>query len=1123
METNTPTPIFYDPHKKRWPRIKNSFWVIVFILFLLLSGFIISIFLTPHLNNLPLAPVNHLRAIKYHWAKEKTSLARHEEISKNLIPKFFLTRTRSDYKPLMIGFLVNYDDASFRSLASNLNHIDVVIGEFLHLNSNQGDFIEDDPTQEKMLKTYIDSHRSQTKIIPLINNVKNNDWQSSLMSGLLSDDRYQEKLINSLLNFVRKSHYTGINIDFENIPKAYRNQFTHFIQNLSRIFHLNGLSVSIDVTNDDTVYDLKKLATFVDYIVLMQYDEHWADSHEGPIASLNWFAKELRSHLYEIPPNKLVIGLGSYGYDWIKNKKNATEKNFQELMLTAKDASADIVLDPASLNPTYQYLENPSIKHGVWFLDSSTLFNQIAISERLHPFGYALWRLGSEDPSFWQLVGNKLNRRLISKLEFIDSGYAVDYQGKGEILRVVQEPQPGFRHLTYDAKRGIITREKYQTFPTSYVINRYGGDNSKKLVLTFDDGPDPVYTPQILDILKATQTPATFFVIGSNALMYPSILKRELVEGHEIGNHTFTHPNIAEISTRQLKVEVTSTERLLESFLGKGSHLFRPPYAEDSEPETPDRVKQIYSLSKMGYLIVGMNIDPSDWMQPGTDMIVQRILEDAKSNKGNIILLHDSGGKRDQTVAALPRMIAELRMAGFQLVSISDLLGVPPSEIMPSTVGKSVWESVIDTTTFDIMYYGSSAIKLLFFLGIILGLLRLILQTILAIYQKVKDKSFDSELFKGSVAVIVPAYNEAKVILQTIDCLLETDHPDKFEIIVVDDGSKDNTLELLQKTYGNNPTVKIISQPNRGKSAALNNAIRQTDADIIVTLDADTLFLSKTICELISPFHDPQIGAVAGNIKVGNKINILTKWQALEYITSQNLERRAFKVLDAITVVPGSVGAWRRDLVTICHGFTEDTLAEDADLTLKIRKLNYQIVFAEKAIALTEAPDSIKTFLKQRYRWMFGTFQVAWKHKEALFKRKYGYLGFISLPSIFIYQVLFPFIAPLMDLLLILALTTATLNRIYHPLEYYPGTLLLILTYYVLFTSIDFATAFIGFLLESKEDKKLLFWLIPQRFFYRQLIYYVAFKTVLASLRGRMVGWDNITRKATVRKQQVND
>ena len=291
---------------------------------------------------------------------------------------------------------------------------------------------------------------------------------------------------------------------------------------------------------------------------------------------------------------------------------------------------------------------------------------------------------------------------------------------------------------------------------------------------------------------------------------------------------------------------------------------------------------------------------------------------------------------------------------------------------------------------------------------------------------------------------------------------------------MVDDGSSDATYRLAADTFAEFPQVRVFSKPNGGKPAALNFGLSRTRAEIVVALDADTVFTRDTITKLIRHFANPRVGAVAGNAKVGNRTNLLTCWQALEYITSQNLDRRAFDRLNCITVVPGAVGAWRRELMEQAGRFTNDTLAEDADLTMAIRKLGYAIVYEDEAVALTEAPDTVRGFIRQRFRWMFGTMQAAWKHADALFRPRHGALGFIAMPNVIIFQVFFPLVSPVMDLLLIGSLATDAFNRWQHPVEYSSDGLWRVLFYYALFVAVDYLAAALAFALERGKTSGCL-------------------------------------------------
>ena len=1138
MNPERPRPVFFDPERKRWPRLRFGILVSWLALSLLLCALVVSVLVSPALPSLslpgasflprgahaipslvkPPETIRHLNRRERALRAAEIRLRREQDRSLRLA----LAKARRPVRstagtPLTIGFFVNWDDSSMSSLRENLDKLDMVIAEWLHLEGEDGTLREDDPVRQSQATRYIRSHRPGTAIVPLVNNWSGTQWEGARLARVLADPAARANVVAQLLAYVQKQRFDGVSIDFEDIPGHAQPDFGRFMAELYGTFHPKGLHVSVNLPASDPAFNYRKLAASADSIILMAYDEHWSTGRPGPIASLPWFAKVLHERSRDVPANKMVVAIGGYAYDWMDDHP-ADERTFEEAVLTAKESDGDVHLDRVSLNPTFDYADDDDKIHHVWMLDAVTAFNELRVIQGIAPKGVALWRLGSEDPALWKLFGKhrELDAALASELSDMRFGYDLDYEGQGEILSVTAQPHKGERIIQYDDERHLITGERYDIFPSPYVITRHGA-LGHKLAITFDDGPDPVYTPQILDILAKERVPATFFIIGVNGEMHPELLRREVAEGHEIGSHTFTHPNIAAVSPTQFQLELSATQRLLSSVVGRQTLLFRPPYAVDAEPETPDQVRPIERASREGYLTVGMQIDPDDWMRPGVDEIVRRTVEGAERGDGNVILLHDAGGDRSETVQALPRIITALREHGFQFVPVSALLGRTRDQVMPPVPPTGLWQTWIDWAAFSTLNIAASSIQWLFVAGILLGIARLLFIGTLAIYQRWHRRRarFDPA-YAPSVAVVVPAYNEQKVIVQTVTSLLASEHTNQFEIIVVDDGSTDETFITAREAFADEPRVRVYTQPNRGKAEALNFGIGQTRAEIVVALDADTLFTRDTITKLVRHFADPKVGAVAGNAKVGNRINLLTRWQALEYITSQNLDRRAFDVLNCITVVPGAVGAWRRELVERAGGFTNVTVAEDADLTLAIRRLGYSIVYEDEAVALTEAPDQVRAFLRQRYRWMFGTMQATWKHRDTLFRRRYGALGSVALPNVVIFQVLFPLISPIMDLLLIGSLILAAVNQWQHSVEYSGDALYRVLFYYALFVLVDFLAALLAFLLERSENKWLLVWLPWQRFFYRQLMYLVAIKATLASLRGVVVGWGKLERKATV-------
>src|SRR5438477_7703051 len=421
----------------------------------------------------------------------------------------------------------------------------------------------------------------------------------------------------------------------------------------------------------------------------------------------------------------------------------------------------------------------------------------------------------------------------------------------------------------------------------------------------------------------------------------------------------------------------------------------------------------------MGYLIVGQRIDPDDWSLRGGKPIPAKDIVDSvlrQADKGNIILLHDGGGDRTQTVIALPQIIDALRAHGYQLVSVSDLIGKTRAEVMLTLSPEERFEARADGFIFTLYQWLRFFIGMIFILGIVLVSGRAVIIGLLALIEKLRPDHSAMPDPPPSVTVLIPAHNEERVIVQTITSVLASDLKD-LRIIVVNDGSADRTGELLDENFSRQPRVRIIHQVNRGKAAALNLAMSLADTDIVVTIDADTEIEPDAISKLVRHFSDPKVGAVAGNVKVGNRSRWLTRWQALEYITSQNMEKRAFDLLNCITVVPGALGAWRKKAIEAAGGITADTVAEDADLTIAIRRLGWRIGYDEQAIAWTEAPETAGALIRQRFRWTFGTLQSFWKHSDTLFRPKYGTLGWVALPNIFVFQLALPLISPIIDLM----------------------------------------------------------------------------------------------------------
>ena len=1038
-------------------------------------------------------------------------------------------------KPLSVGFYVDWDESSYASLERNLNHIDWLMPQWAHiLDAKDGSSpleTELDDPQALMALNLIREKRPQMQILPVVQNLDDEKWEPELLARAVATEDARHRLIMALADFVEQNKFAGVCIDFEEPTKETQPNLLKFMQELHAAFQPHGWIVTEAAPFDDPEWNYRDYSAACDYLMLMAYDEHWSTGPEiGSVASQSWYEQHLANRLREMDPARTIIALGSYGYEWVDGPGHGKETSFQEAVIASRDSDADIIFDPATRNPYFEFDEEDDTHHTIWFLDAVTAYNEMRAASGYHCAGFALWRLGSEDPSIWQIFGSDQPTASPDLLRRIAYGYEVDFEGTGELLKVVASPHDGWRDVKVDPITGYIGSETYPSpktnpdaIPSSYVIERTG-DRPGKIALTFDDGPDPNWTPAILDILKKEDVPATFFVIGKNGDAYPDLLRRIVNEGHEVGNHTFTHPNLGEVPGRIVDLELNATQRLIESVTGRSTVLFRPPYFGDAEADKPGEVEPAIRARELGYVMVGVRIDPGDW-KPGVtpNEIVQNTVDRAEDKnpetRGEIVLLHDSGGDRSATIAALPELIHQLRARGYKFVPVSDLGDWTRDQVMPQLPPSENLYTRTDRLTFAVLSVGGWLMQWAFLVGIVLGLTRLMVIGALAFAQWARSRRREhehaGEQFEPFVSIIVPAYDEEQVIESTIRSLLDSDYP-HFEIIVVDDGSNDRTSEVVRENFGSEPLVRLFTIENAGKAAALNSGLRHTKGDVIVALDADTQFPPETIRALARRFVDPHIGAVAGNAKVGNRINIVTRWQALEYITSQNMDRRAFASLNCITVVPGAVGAWRRELIDQCGGFSNATLAEDQDLTLLIRKLGYKIGYEEAAIAWTEAPATLGTLARQRFRWAFGTLQCLWKHRSALFRPRYGTLGLVGMPNVWVFQVLFPLISPIMDLIVIYTLASSIYYRFAQPSGFSFTNLRQVMFYYALFLAVDWFAAAFAFLLERRERWRLLWWLFLQRFCYRQVMYYVMIKSVATAARGAVVGWGKLERKATV-------
>ena len=1008
------------------------------------------------------------------------------------------------------AWYVNWDSNSLQSLKQGMKQLNMVIPEWFFIN----------PATDK-LETRIDKkalremRKAGVPVLPMLTNNYGGNFSSKAIGRIMRDNNKQRQLINSLLSICLRNHFEGINIDLEELDINDNALLTNFVALIGKTFHNNGLYVTQDIApfNDD--YDVQQLARHNDYLFLMAYDEHNATSEAGDVASQHWMEKATDWAAKNIPNDKLVLGLAAYGYDWSPSEGGNTV-SFDQAIATALDTEAKIRFNDDTYNLDYSYYDDNNELHQVYFTDAATIFNNMRFGATYHLAGFALWRLGTDDARLWNFYGKDMSWEQVKRWNlnkmFRLTGYdAVNYVGPGEVLDVESEPHAGQVSLSIDNDDQLIAEEQYLRLPSAYTVAKLGHCGPKDLILTFDDGPDARWTPQVLRTLKQYNVPAAFFMVGLQMEKNLPLVRKVYDAGHTIGNHTFTHHNIIENSDNRTYAELKLTRMLIESVTGHSTLLFRAPYNADADPTQREEIEPMILASRRNYLFVGEEVDPNDW-QPGVtaDQIFQRVIDGVHHQDGHIILLHDAGGvTRKPTLAALPRIISQLKKEGYHFISLEQYLGMSRAQLMPAIPkGETYYAMQANLTLAEIVYHAGDFITALFVVFLVLGFMRLAFMYYLMVMEKRKEHQRHYPALTPdnapAVSIIVPAYNEEVNAVRTVANLLKLDYP-SFHVIFVDDGSKDHTLQRVRQAYADNAKVTVLTKPNGGKASALNYGISQATTGFVVCIDADTQLRPDAVSRLMQHFltdQDHRIGAVAGNVKVGNQRNMLTRWQAIEYTTSQNFDRMAYSYINAITVVPGAIGAFRKEAIEQAGGLTTDTLAEDCDLTMRIIEAGYVIENENYAVAMTEAPENVRQFVKQRVRWCFGVMQTFWKHRGSLFNSKKKGFGLWAMPNMLIFQYIIPTFSPLADVLMFIGL--------------FSGNALQIFAYYLLFLVVDASVSIMAYLFEH-ERLWVLLWIIPQRFFYRWIMYYVLFKSYLKAIKGELQSWGVLKRTGNVK------
>lgn len=1119
--------VFYDPSRVRGKRVRRLFLTCGFIFFAWIGVFFgTTLSMSAIVDELSFWW--NLDELKEVAQRQPGDLASQQQVlPEQLIrasfastgdPEPCLSKPRSAFAAYanantkaFVGHIPTKIEWAPLSLKKSCDTLSVLVPDWISIETSKGVdanalnvALVDDSVREP-----VDTYREASQTPPILMPTVTIEFEEQFDENLphLAKTGVAKRIADDLVASATKIDAKGLCLDFKQLNAEQLASISPFFTQFSSTLKDANLMSCIVLSERQDVWKNSALMKQFDRVILKAFQEPWLGSPPGPVAAEEWFRELANQAVNTIGQDRLTIAIGNFAAAWTTRQPLPETLPVVEAWKRIDDAKATLRFSSVAGNGFSSYRDAKRRSHKLWLLDAVSAHNQIKTLESLGIYNIAIWSLGNEDPGLWQVLAQQTSAGggLPQGLENLHFDNYVSYQGEGSFLRVVGQPRDGRRELEIDPTSGRISNVKYVQFPRPYELERYGRPAANKLVLTFDDGPDPVYTSAILDTLKDTNTPGSFFVVGTRVMEEPDLLNRMVSEGHEIGAHTFSHPRMDLISQARSELEHGMSERVIAGYSGRETLLYREPFQRAGGPIEASRVLSLEKVQREGRIISGMEIVPKDWLGLSSTEIADYVISEVNKGAGNVILLHDGGEDRTPSVEALPRIIKELRAQGYEFTTLAELLETDRATLMPAATGRWL---LFDRLSFQLLSVTWFSLEAIFWLVLAIGLIRMAFVAVLAILRQ-RARPISTE-YNPTVTVVIPAYNEEKGIVRCIESVLASDYSN-FKVVVIDDGSKDETFNEVLR-YQRDPRVQIYAQLNQGKWAALNAAIANTDSEVVVCIDADTVIDPQAIGYLARHFCNPRVGAVAGKITVANRGNLLTKLQALEYVTAQNFDRRAYDLVNGIFVVPGAIGAWRTRAIKDAGRYRNDTLTEDADLTIAVNRAGYRVTYEEKAIAFTRAPETVRQLLGQRLRWSLGMFQCTWKHKRAISENRS--IGILSIPDMLIFGYLFPLLAPIADafvLILIYKLFSGTWSG-ETGVGVSDAPTHLIFAYMIL-PLLDFMVSAFALKTDQRESMKLL-WLFPfQRFFYRQLLYFSVYRSIIRAITGSLAGWGRVSNK----------
>ena len=1119
--------IFYDPSGNRW---KLSVLVSLVVLLAVVAILVVGIPSGMAIASIQ-DQVSKTQRVKLLNKTKKTTVFFTTNTEKSLIS---LKENAKDIDKIVLPWLLVIK-ADGKILAQKIDHpYSLTVDEIIQKNN------------PSITKTLLLSDINYTQP------VYENRYNGSVFRQLIDNQDLQDEFVSSLVGKLKDCSCKGVVIELgqDTVNKKYE-QYGRFLKKIYKSLQSNKLSLDAKVNIYDDAKTVKIGRENTDSLILEGYQESFfsknpatavdPDSYQNKskLQPLQTNFEQLGKLLNAFPGVKYSLALPTQSVDLFLYNGNPSwhgQITFGEVGEIIEKYKPSIIYNSITGLSSFEYTDQKGQTHRIVINDSTTYYNQLYNINNLsnQPTNIAVENIGYEEPSTWDLLQSsdlETGKDLIkNKLQFDTK---VDIVGSGVINKLKQNPQYGSRDISFVGDKIMDT--KITKLPTKAVVSKTGYKTGY-IALTFDDGPDPKYTPQILDLLKQNNIKASFFTLGSNILDYPEIASRIVKEGHLLGNHTYTHPRLKNADNTQLINEAESTQKAIKEITNYTPKYFRTPYNDFGDYETNGDLGPPRVLDGLNMKISESDLNSHDYDTQDTNQIINFVKTGFDPNKSSQVLFHDSGGfTRESTIQALPEIIKFFRQKNYKFVTVEELDKLSQNETINDLNDNTPTTSSFPKLVF-LQLIGKSDLvfRILLLIATSLGAIRLFV-LLIGLYKHFSKKDLQQLTAEQSqplpaVSVLIPSYNEEKVICSTIDSILNSNYPN-LEIIVIDDCSTDNSLRLVQEKYHTNYKVSILTKPNGGKAEALNFGIRSAKHDFIVSMDADTVFLPDTINKMMQKFADPKVGGVAGFVEIGNdyfyqkakggsqaknaKFNWLTTCQRLEYIFGQNFDKQAYDGLGCVIVVPGAIGAWRKQVVLDVGGYKTDTLAEDTDLTVRILRSGWDIKYCKDAFCVTEAPETIRQFWKQRIRWQFGTLQVIFKNLDIVFQPQHKAVSMFAIPYLF-FNFFSMLVSPIANLPFFILLVKLYIGAKVGLLAFNGNDQVSIRWMFVFivgYLSIEYISTIFAIWQYRLKGKWILLAFIPlQILVFRLLILVITVTSILKAFEGKAVGWGHLQR-----------